>query len=1056
MAFQNTQRALTAFLIGIFGIAAVRPLPAGETRVTTAQEFRNAVTASGTGTVVVADGAGIDLTAGFTNPPGQTRIVGADPGDGNPPTSTIRVADGIALFTYGENAPGTFAGLADLNITRADGPAAAAGTGAGPVNLKGAFTGGIDNVVVTGHSSAGNGGFLTATSFTDGITDSTFSGNASANWGGAIYIGGSFAGGITNSVFDGNVSTTGSAGFHAYVYPGTDAAFVGDVQNSTFSNNSSGANVGGAFGLNNVKLKGNVLDSKFINNTNAHTTSTFGGGTSVDELYGRIDNCLFEGNSAVSQRSKNGSGGGLYAVHVQDGIFNSTFTGNTAYLGGAVYIGNKAFAGNIENTDFIENHALSQGGALYIGGKSGDVMSMDGAIINSRFIRNVADAGGGAIILMRLKGGIQDSLFLGNSGPIGGAIAHAASSAGYYGDIEGGIVNSRFIGNQAVTTGSVISTSRDVLADIVDSRFEDNAVTNGGATLRINRYYRGNISGTVFRDNSAGGVGYGGAGILAKEGFYGNITDSQFESNTCGSDYGGAVSVQAGNFEGNIADSAFSGNIVGLSSKGDNQNTRGGALGISGTIVGTVKNTVFSQNSAMGLESRGGAISATGITGSVSGGMFSRNRAGYGGAIHLLNGMTGANGADGVIADTVFDQNIANRDGGAVAFQTGAMTFRDATFTGNAAAGNGGAIHVGGALTLAVSDAKTSLFVGNRDGSGANSVYLAAGSLTADVAGSGVLDMRDALRGSAASGKTLTVQKTGDGAWHLCGASAFASAGGSTRFTHSAGSLYLYHASGQAGGVAARAGADDGFSTGRLDLEGSGSSFTMADGARLRVGGGNAITITSSAANPAGAGKQGTMTFNSGAFDFDLGNAVDSAPGNYKNPMLTLAANRIDFNETITVNLTSVPNKGGYYVLVRKDANSGTAFSLNGNVSSTVTYRGRAITSERFREAYQVDVPDGDTIVLSPGYVYNKNIEWNATADAWVLNENLWNDIDEPVATNTSFLPGDAVLFTAAVPAAAHVDEEMQVSSLTVTGGSHSFTGEAIVSADSVVNKGGS
>ncbi len=1060
MAVKIPRSTLTALAFLMVTVAPIRPAAAGETRVTTAQEFRTAVMARGDSDVVVPDGVTLAITTGMTNPPGVISVSGADVPAGTAPTSTIEVADGIALFTIKanatDNALGNFGGLANLNITRTGGPAASAdAAGAGTINVAGAFTGGITNVATTGHSTTGAGSFLAAASFTGGIADSTFSGNVSGGAGGAITVNGSFAGGITNSVFDGNSAKTGSAGFHSYVFPGTDAAFVGDVRDSVFSNNQSGVNVGGAFGLNNVRLEGDVVNSKFLNNTNSHTTSTFGGGASFDELYGKIENSVFEGNTAVSQNSKNGSGGAFYAVHLRDGIFNSTFKGNTAYLGGAIYIGNKAMQGDIVGSDFIENHALSQGGALYIGGKSGDVMSMHGAIRNSRFIRNSSVSGGGAIILMRLRGGIHDSLFQGNTGPVGGAIAHAASSNGqYYGDIEGGITNSRFISNQAVTTGSVISTSRDVIGDIVNSRFEDNAVTNGGATIRINRYYNGNIIESVFRDNSAGGVGFGGAGLLAKAGFTGSVQNSQFIDNTGGSDYGGAISVQAGNFAADISDSTFTGNILGIASLGNEQNTRGGALGISGDIIGSMTNTTFSQNSAMGTESWGGAISAAKITGSVSGGTFSQNRAGYGGAIYLVSGM---DGTGSVIENTVFDQNRANRNGGAVAVQTGAITFRDATFTGNAALGDGGAIHSGGAVTLAVTDGKTSLFSGNSDASGGNAVYLGAGgSLTAAVAGTGVLDMRDSLRGVAASGKTLVIEKTGAGAWHLGGKSAITSTGGSTRFSHAAGSLYLYHASGQAGGAAVRAEAGGGFSTGRIDLEGAGSSFTMAAGARLRVGGGNAITITSSAANPAGGSKQGTLTFNSGNFDFDLGNAVNSTSGGYENPMLSLKAGRIDFNETITVNLTSVPTAGGYYVLVRKDANSGTAFRLNDTVSSTVTYRGRAITSERLREAFQVSTPDGDTIVLSPGYVFNKNLEWRTTDTAWTLNDNLWNDTGTASATDTSFMPGDAVIFTAShVSPSIDVDEEMQVSSLTVTGGSHSFTGEAIVSANTVVNPNG-
>jgi len=105
----------------------------------------------------------------------------------------------------------------------------------------------------------------------------------------------------------------------------------------------------------------------------------------------------FLNNKALGKDGDTTAMGGAFYISTagakisEDTITNSTFTGNESAEGGAVFV-NKAIV-NFENSDFNENHARVNGGALNVQ-YTGAVVSLDGEY---DFTGNTAGKNGGAI-----------------------------------------------------------------------------------------------------------------------------------------------------------------------------------------------------------------------------------------------------------------------------------------------------------------------------------------------------------------------------------------------------------------------------------------------------------------------------------------------------------------------------------------------------------------------------------------------------------------------------------------------------------------------------------
>jgi len=282
----------------------------------------------------------------------------------------------------------------------------------------------------------------------------------------------------------------------------------------------------GTLTLNNVTICNGV--SQNINNG----VDNNGGAIYVEEGAALVvENVAFINNTAISH------GGAIFSwgdVTVKEG---SKFINNTAGTwGGAIYVQTNL---NVTGATFTENTAGHVAGAISV---SGDQIS----IKDSSFTKNKAvemDSGAVKIANESATTIISSTDFIENS---------AATSAGALTAYGGNLVikdNCKFINNTAVTSAGAIYTYGNV--EIADSEFVNNNAADGGAI-----YYNINgnltVTGSKFIDNTAN---YGGA--IENEGF-GILTasDCNFTNNTA-TVRGGAI-ISSGNTS--VSDSVFADN----------------------------------------------------------------------------------------------------------------------------------------------------------------------------------------------------------------------------------------------------------------------------------------------------------------------------------------------------------------------------------------------------------------------------------------------------------------------------------------------------------------
>ncbi len=216
--------------------------------------------------------------------------------------------------------------------------------------------------------------------------------SGAGEYGGGVINNGTLT--ITSSTFSGNSSNPGSS-FHGRGGAiDNRASATLNISNSTFSNNSIGAQQygGGAPGGGAIYHGGSqltVTGSTFSNNSapnNGPAQITGGAGAILAGGNNTITNSTFSGNSAYI--------GGAYATdNVSTGtITGSTFSGNSAAQGGA--INNYIQTLTIANSTFYSNTANATGGGGIAGGSNT-------TIINSTFSGNTQEALTGAGITLR-------------------------------------------------------------------------------------------------------------------------------------------------------------------------------------------------------------------------------------------------------------------------------------------------------------------------------------------------------------------------------------------------------------------------------------------------------------------------------------------------------------------------------------------------------------------------------------------------------------------------------------------------------------------------------
>ena len=253
---------------------------------------------------------------------------------------------------------------------------------------------------------------------------------------------------ILNSTLTNNTTTKPGGGWRAggAVLVGVNGSLV--VDQSTFEGNSVVApNNGGAGGGAIMMEKGvgdaTITDSIFKNNSaNAYGGAIF---VSGPDRTVTISGSQFTGNSAVK-------GGGALHSGVKLNVSDTVFRQNTAADGGAVYL--TAGVSDFSDVRFEQNSATAAGGAIYNKASGSDM-----TIVNSDFVNNTAVTRGGAINNNR-HFFIDRSSFIGNTvtGTDANGVGTGAGGAIYAYNHSGigFVTNSTFYNNNATGTGGAI------------------------------------------------------------------------------------------------------------------------------------------------------------------------------------------------------------------------------------------------------------------------------------------------------------------------------------------------------------------------------------------------------------------------------------------------------------------------------------------------------------------------------------------------------------------------------------------------------------------------
>ena len=521
------------------------------------------------------------------------------------------------------------------------------------------------------------------------VSGSTFKENGGLYGAGIFVWGSDFT--VSDCVFDkntasgkGNMTPNNNNGA-AIEVTDTNKAIVGTIASSKFTNNK--AQYGGAIDICEGNIK--ITDSEFVNN-------------SADVEGGAIDINTVNGNPEVlisdSKFINNSASYGGAIVNVKDlTVRNTEFVNNTPdtifnYVG---------FGGNldlgIENFTDLQNAIGLVTGTLTL--NQNVVMTDDeatnfvnGVIIN----KNIRIDG---------KGHTIDARDLGRIFNIGKGFTVT-------------LTNATLINGKADKGGAIYNDGSLTLSDV---KLSDNAADSyGGAVFNNGHLVVGN---SVFDSNDivnrgSASVDYGGAAIYNwKDGTL-KVTNSNFTNNiknykngdnlvgaittignatVSGSNFvnnsgrwGGAISATGAELRKNSSTLTVSNTIF-----RDNAALYAGAVYIWGSNY-NITDCVFDNNTAFGKgnmtpnNNNGGALVVSQvskfnepITGTISGSNFTNNKAQYGGAAYFNKGFV-------TITDSVFENNIATAEGGAVGFSRASVkdlvvSINNSSFVGNKA-----------------------------------------------------------------------------------------------------------------------------------------------------------------------------------------------------------------------------------------------------------------------------------------------------------------------------------------------------------------------------------
>jgi predicted outer membrane repeat protein len=600
----------------------------------------------------------------------------------------------------------------------------------------------IDNVDFRDFASGGSGGQFVYVNDADlTVTDSSFDNNGSYTRDYSVETNGGNGGAILSTVTDSSVPNT-----------------TVSISNSVFDNLGT-RDSGGALWLNCANTT--IESSLFTDNTAGNSGGsiwTNGANASCDTTGSlTVESSFLDGNYIHEDFGGEGGVGGAVASFGQPVTFTDSTVGsdggfgnwNNEGNGGGLFVdGTSGTLLTITDTDFFDNSSgWDNGGAVYAecanvvvtGDATGyfyDDIPMGEPITSSNFYGNYARDNGGAIYLAVEGcgdgiGGTNDFVnatidgvvfYENDSNSQGGAIASSQSGWNWLKLLD--IENSSFMGNSSDNaTGGAVDVDYSHV-NITESSFHLNFANGGGGVAEI---CGGNLTITNSGFINNGSWSDGGAieiddGCDRPNGGNLTVVDSYFTYNGAGNFAdGGAIYVNGGHQTVTITNSGFYDNTSGLyggalvfedattnitASEFDGNRTRGhgGAIHSDGSNSLTIRTSIFTDNSS-GFETDntkdGGAIDFRPLGNDVYFGVFDsvfedNFATDDGGAIWFSLSAAPVNGLF-EIARTSFTNNTSKDSGGALFVQLGdegTMTVDRSTFTSNESEdGDGGAIN---------------------------------------------------------------------------------------------------------------------------------------------------------------------------------------------------------------------------------------------------------------------------------------------------------------------------------------------------------------------------
>ena len=463
----------------------------------------------------------------------------------------------------------------------------------------------------------------------------------------------------------------------------------GTISDCNFINNTADNGAAYELGDDNKGVSSASVDScTFINNTASNQGGAVYEGGTTGKATLDIKNSTFTNNSAKKEGSAIYSG---YTLNIDD---DTTFTNNMVYMyyTGTLNIGEiKTFTDLQKAINMVEGDIYLSSNVTMLASEADNFVNgivvdhlvnlkCDGFTINANNLGRIFNVTSTADKL-----NIYNANLINGNADIGGAIYNTGSVYAY---------NTNFINNTAATMGGAVFNNGELV--VSDSVFDSNDIVNrgsasvdyGGAaiynwkegTLKVtNSNFTNNIKNYKNGDNLVGAITTIGNAT---------VSGSNFVNNS--GRWGGAISATGAELRKNSSTLTVSNTIF-----KDNSALYAGAVYIWGSNY-NIADCVFDNNTAFGKgnmtpnNNNGGALVVSQvsrfnepITGTISGSKFTNNKAQYGGAAYFNKGFV-------TITDSVFENNIATAEGGAVGFSHASVkdlvvSINNSSFVGNKA-----------------------------------------------------------------------------------------------------------------------------------------------------------------------------------------------------------------------------------------------------------------------------------------------------------------------------------------------------------------------------------